>query len=102
MSGRTVTIVASTVQPGTCRYCRAHILWATRASQPGAPAKTLPFNRPRPWPLSTTRNDETGLTFEVWPAEALHFVSCPHQPPRRVSPGARRRTTRSVEVNRGA
>lgn len=80
MYARTVTVVAGTVKDGTCRYCHDRILWATTASAKGRPAKTLPFNRPRPWSLSEQRNDETGVSFEVWPADALHFTTCRNKP----------------------
>lgn len=74
---RLITVITSVgVKQGRCRDCRDPILFAMRASRPGHPAKLLPWNRPRPWPLSTTRNDETGLVCEVWPASALHFTTC--------------------------
>jgi hypothetical protein len=87
MRSRTVTIVASTVTQGRCRYCGAGILWATTESRPGARARTLPFNRPRPVALSTSRNDEIGLVFETWPSSSLHFASCT-RPPARPKPVA--------------
>lgn len=87
MHARTLTIVASTIKDGRCRYCHDPIIWATTASEPGRIAKTLPFNRPRPFPLRTERNDEIGLVFEVWPSAALHFTTCKHRPakPKRLA-----------------
>lgn len=79
MSQRTVTIVASSVKPGRCKFCKGPILWATRAASPGRPARGLPFSLPRPWPLSTSTNEETGIAFEVWPTSALHLETCPKQ-----------------------
>lgn len=87
MRSRTVVVVASTVTHGRCRYCHDPILWATTASTPGQRARTLPFNRPRPYPLSTTRNDEIGLVFEAWPSSSLHFTTCA-RPPARPKPVA--------------
>lgn len=85
---RLVTIAAVTVSRGTCRYCGQGVLWATTASRPGYPSKTLPFNPPRPFPLSTRRNDETGVVFEDWPRAALHVITCKRQPARRSKAGA--------------
>jgi hypothetical protein len=84
VSERLIVVVASLgVSPGKCKYCGGAILWATTASRPGHPAKTVPWNRPRPWPTVTpVRNDETGLTFESWPASALHFTTCTRRPER--------------------
>lgn len=80
---RLLTIVASSVTRGRCRYCRQPIVWATTASEPGKPARSLPFTAPRPFPLSVTRNDDTGVAFEHWPKAALHFKSCAYRPPRK-------------------
>jgi hypothetical protein len=78
---RTIMVVSSVeMGRGKCRYCGAPVLWVTTASQPGRPARTLPFDPPRPWPLRTDRNDDTGVAFEVWPTSALHFASCKQQP----------------------
>lgn len=77
-----ITIVASSVRRGTCKYCSRPIVWATVASRPGQPAKDLPFTAPRPFPVSGL-TAETGVTFEEWPRGALHFVTCAHRPPRR-------------------
>lgn len=74
---RLIPVVTSVgVQEGRCRTCGQRILWATRASTPGRPAKTLPWTPPRPWPLRSDRNDETGLVIEYWPAGSLHFATC--------------------------
>lgn len=86
MRSRLITIVDRGITRGRCKFCGAAILWVTTASRPGCPARTLPFDLPRPWPLSTDRSDETGLAFEVWPASALHFATCrrptdPKRPP---------------------
>lgn len=86
---RLITVVASSLERGRCRYCGAPILWATTTSSPGHPAKSLPFSVPRPFPLSVTRNDETGVVFEHWPKAALHFRSCPDRP-KQTSTKARR------------
>lgn len=87
MTERTVQVVSSIpVKEGRCKYCRARILFAMRASRPGHPAMLLPFDPPRPWPLSHVRNDETGLVIETWPAAALHFTTCTHKPVRKFRP----------------
>lgn len=73
---RLIPVVTSVgVREGRCKYCHDRVLWVTRASTPGQPARGLPFNR-RPWPLRTERNDETGLVVEYWPAAELHFATC--------------------------
>lgn len=79
---RTIKVCTLGIEEGRCKYCRDRILWATTASAPGKPARTLPFTWPRPWPISAERNDETGLDFEVWPREKLHFTTCARQPAR--------------------
>lgn len=92
MASRIVAVVTSIgVLDVTCRRCGVPILLAMRASQPGKPAKWLPFDRPRPWPLSSVRNDETGIVIEHWSTEKLHFVTCaaPKPKPKRPSYGAR-------------
>lgn len=90
---RVIGIVASSVTRGRCRYCQQPIVWAITESKPGRPARTLPFDAPRPWPLSETRNDETGVVFEYWPTMALHLRTCPHQPIRRKSKTMKARRT---------
>jgi hypothetical protein len=85
MRPRLITIVDRGISRGRCKFCRAPILWVTTASRPGSPARTLPFDLPRPWPLSTDRNDDTGLAFETWPASALHFATCPRTDQRKAN-----------------
>lgn len=83
MRTATIRVVAGSVHKGRCRYhgCRQPILWAVVASEPGRPARTLPFTAPAPWPLSTTETDR-GVRFEVWPREALHAHTCAGERPR--------------------
>lgn len=76
MRSHTITVVASNAKEGRCRYCRERILWVTTASEPRRPARTLPFNVPRPIPLSVRRNDESGIVFEVWSSASLHTETC--------------------------
>lgn len=76
MRERLVTVALVGIHEGRCRYCRRRVLWATTQSKPGQRARTLPFDLPRPWPLRTERNNETGIEFEVWPAAAKHFATC--------------------------
>lgn len=71
-----VTIVASSVRRAQCRYCGAPILWATTARERDRPSRNVPFDVPRPFPLSVSRNDETGVTFENWPRGARHWYTC--------------------------
>jgi len=80
---RLICVVTAGISEARCKYCRDRIVWATTASQRGKPSRTLPFTWPRPFPLRQERNDETGIGFEYWPAEKLHFVTCPHQPVRK-------------------
>jgi hypothetical protein len=96
MQGRLVTVVTSIAMPtGRCRYCGRSIFWATTASRPGHPSKTLPFDLPRPWPLRTERNDDTGLAFEIWPSSSLHFTTCPSRQARSFRPAVQRRMVRA-------
>lgn len=76
MLTRLITVTTRGMQRSRCRDCRQPILWVTTQSRPRHPAKRLPFNLPRPFPLRTERNEETGVEFEVWPAIALHFRTC--------------------------
>ncbi len=80
MRQQTVLVVANSVKEGRCRFCRDRILWAIRASTPGHPAKSMPFNPPRPFVISAEQNDETGLVFERWPLEQSHFNTCRRRP----------------------
>lgn len=76
MRERLIRVVTSVgVTEARCKFCRDRILWVTRASAPGRPARALPFNRPRPWPLEVDET-ESGLVIETWPASALHLGTC--------------------------
>lgn len=80
---RIVQIVASSVQAGTCRYCRAPIVWAVTASRPGKPSRSIPFNSPRPIALHASENATTGVQFESWPTVEIHLTTCRQAPSRR-------------------
>lgn len=74
--GRSIWIVASGASESRCTFCRDRILWVTTMSRPGHRAKNIAFNRPAPAPLEVRRNDEIRVTFERWPAAALHVITC--------------------------
>jgi hypothetical protein len=88
---RTELIVTSIpMKEGRCKFCHARIFFAMRASQPGKPAVLLPWDHPKPWPLSVVRNDDTGLVIETWSMERIHFASCTRKPVRKFRPARRR------------
>lgn len=73
-------VVSVGLREGRCHFCRARILWATVASRKGRKAKTLPFDLPKPFPMRTDRDADTGITVEWWPEASLHFTSCTNRP----------------------
>lgn len=85
-------IKGSASQGGRCRYCRKRIVWAKVAPH----GKSMPFDR-EPIYAPSTRNPDTGVEFEVWPDDLLHFTTCPRQPERKQK---RATSTRALEAGR--
>lgn len=87
---RLICVSTLGISEGRCKYCGDRLVWANTASEKGKPSRTLPFTWPRPWPIRAEVNGETGIGFEWWATEKLHFVTCTAKPTRRSSrPGSR-------------
>jgi hypothetical protein len=63
-------------RPGTCKYCRAAIVWVITSTN-----QALPFN-PHERRLREERHPVTGARFDVFSSAALHLTTCPKQPAR--------------------
>lgn len=74
----TFRVVKGSAKPGRCRDCRHPIVWAVAVTRKGA--KALPFSK-EPFYAPTERAD-TGVVYERWPSDLLHFISCSHARPR--------------------